>query len=92
MPLNLCSSFVLFNQKIFIEPGTCGSHLYSPTYTVGRDQEDRGSKLASGKKFVGPYLGKKSITEKRWWSSSRRKSACIANVRPSSLNSSAKKK
>jgi hypothetical protein len=60
MPLNLCSSFVLFNQKIFIEPGTCGSHLYSPTYTVGRDQEDRGSKLASGKKFVGPYLGKKA--------------------------------
>jgi hypothetical protein len=42
----------------------------NPSYSGGKDQEDRGSKPALGKQFVRPYL-KKPFTKKGWWSGSR---------------------
>jgi hypothetical protein len=35
------------------------AHACNPTYSGGRDQEDRGSKPAWAKKFARPYLEKK---------------------------------
>jgi hypothetical protein len=34
------------------------AYTYNPSYSGGRDQEDRGSKLAPGKQLVKPYLEK----------------------------------
>jgi hypothetical protein len=51
--------------------GTNGSHhTCNPNYSRGRNQEDRGSKLVTGKQFSRPYL-KIPITKKGWQSGSR---------------------
>jgi hypothetical protein len=43
-------------------PGTV-VHACNPSYSRGRDQEDRGSKPAPGKQFVRPSL-KKTLHKK----------------------------
>jgi hypothetical protein len=44
------------------------AHACNPSYSGGRDQEDRGLKPAWGNR---PYLEKKSFTKEGWWSDSR---------------------
>jgi hypothetical protein len=47
------------------------AHACNSSNSGGRDQEDRGLKPAPGKQFKRPYIQKKPITEKGWWSGSR---------------------
>jgi hypothetical protein len=46
------------------------THAYNPSYSGGRDQEDRGSKPAWANNSRDPIL-KKPITEIDWWSGLR---------------------
>jgi hypothetical protein len=54
--------------RIYLKLGT-GAHACNPSYSGGRDQEDRGSKPAQAKCSRDP-ISKKPIT-KGWWSGSR---------------------
>jgi hypothetical protein len=47
------------------------THAYNPSYSSGRDQEDCSSTTSVGNYLVRPYLEKKPITKKGWWSGSR---------------------
>jgi hypothetical protein len=49
--------------------GASGSHL-NPRYSEGRDQEDRGSKLAHANMLLDP-ISKIPFSRKGWWSGSR---------------------
>jgi hypothetical protein len=46
------------------------AHVCNPSYSGGRDQEDRGSKPAQSKQFLRSYF-KKPFTKKGWWNGSR---------------------
>jgi hypothetical protein len=46
------------------------AHTCHPSYSGGRDQEDRGSKTTHGNSLRDPIL-KTPITRKGWWSGSR---------------------
>jgi hypothetical protein len=46
------------------------AHTYNPSYSGGRDQEERGSKPAQANSTRDP-ISKKPHTKKDWWSSSR---------------------
>jgi hypothetical protein len=41
-----------------------GVHTCNPSYSGGRDQEDRGSKLAPNKQFMRPYLEKNPLQKR----------------------------
>jgi hypothetical protein len=54
------SAFFLYtNGKVELDTV---AHTCNPSYSAGRDQEDRGSKLALGKWFARPYLEKKKTS------------------------------
>jgi hypothetical protein len=46
------------------------AHTYNPSYSVGRVQEDQGSKIARANSSRDT-ISKKSFTKKGWWSDSR---------------------
>jgi hypothetical protein len=50
--------------------GALVAHVCNPSYSGGRDQEDRSSKPARANNSARPYL-EKSFTKKGWWSDSR---------------------
>jgi hypothetical protein len=49
------------------------AHACNPNYSGGRDQQERGSKLAWANSLWDP-MSKKPITKKGWWSGSRYRS------------------
>jgi hypothetical protein len=66
VPLFLASVSLEFELKSQFLPGTSGSRLY-PSYSGGRDKEDRSSKPAPANSLRVPIL-KKTHHKKSWWS------------------------
>jgi hypothetical protein len=81
-----CLSFKDWSSvKIYFQTGCLVIHPCNPSYSGGRDQEDRGSKPARTNSSRDPVL-KKPFTKKGWWGNSRHR------PRVQTLNTARKKK